>query len=87
MRLENDKQLYDYLASIGAKLNTRGAAGLGAVVMAASRHVAAVPSAEFLGESRIALLRVENEQTVLSEDERSELVDIMRQLDEAFSRR
>ncbi|MGB8731612.1 MAG: hypothetical protein WCC99_10235 [Candidatus Sulfotelmatobacter sp.] len=87
MRLENDKQLYDYLASIGAKLNTRGAAELGAVVMAASRHVAAVPSTEFLGESRIALLRVENEQTVLSEDERSELVDIMRQLDEAFSRR
>jgi hypothetical protein len=86
MRLENNQQLYGYLVSIGAKLNTRGETELGRVEMAASRQ-AAVPSTEFLGESRIALRRVKNEQTVLTEDERSGLEDIMRQLDEAVDRR
>jgi hypothetical protein len=87
MRLENNQQLYDYLVSIGAKLNTRGETELGRIVMAATRHAAAVPSTEFLGESRIALRRVKNEQTVLIEDERSVLEDILCQLDEAFDRR
>jgi hypothetical protein len=87
MRLENNQQLYDYLVSIGAKLNTRGEAELGRVVMAASRHAATVPSTEFLGESRIALRRVKNEQTVLTGDEQSGLKDIMRQLDDALDRR
>ena len=87
MRLENNQQLYDYLASISAKLNTRGSAELSRVVMATSRYAAAVPGTEFLGESRIALRLVENRQTVLTEDERLELVDIVHQLDEAFSRR
>jgi hypothetical protein len=86
MRLDNNRQLYDYLAAIGAKLNARGSVDLSRVVLTASRMVATIPDTEFLGESRIALRRVENEQTVLTEDERLELLDIVRQLDEAFSR-
>jgi hypothetical protein len=87
MRLDNNRQLYDYLAAIGAKLNARGAVDLSRVVLTASRTVATIPDTEFLGESRTALRRVENEQTVLTEDECLELLDIVRQLDEAFSRR
>jgi len=86
MPLENNQQLYDYLAAIGAKLNARGAVQLSRVVLAASQTVATIPDAEFLGESRIALRRVENEQSVLTEDERLELLAIVRQLDEAFRR-
>jgi hypothetical protein len=87
MRLDNNQQLYDYLVALGAKLNAREAVDLSRVVLAASRTVATIPGTEFLGESRIALRRVETAQTVLTEDERLELLDIVRQLDEAFSRR
>jgi len=87
MRLDNNRQLYEYLAAIGAKLNDRGAVDLSRVVLAASRTVATIPDTEFLGESRIVLRRVQNEQTVLTENERLELLDVLRQLDEAFSRR
>ena len=87
MRLDNNRQLYDYLVAIGAKLNDRGAVELSRLVLAVSRTVRTIPNTEFLGESRIALRRVENEQTVLTENERLELLDIVRQLDEAFSRR
>lgn len=87
MQLENNRALYDYLVAIGAKLNARGAAELSHGVIGASHFVAGVPCAEFLGESRIALRRVENEEDVLTEDERSELADVLRQLDGAFNRR
>ena len=87
MRLDDNRQLYDYLVAIGAKLNARGAVELSRVVLAASRTVAGIPITEFLGESRIALRRVENEQTLLTENERLELLDVVRQLDEAFNRR
>ena len=86
MQLENNRQLYDYLAAIGAKLNVRGAVDLSRVVLAASRMVSTIPATEFLGESRIALRRVENAQNLLSESERLELLDVLRQLDEAFGR-
>ncbi len=69
------------------KLNDRGAVELSLVILAASRTVRTIPDTEFLGESRIALRRVENEQTVLTENERLEMLDVLRQLDEAFSRR
>jgi hypothetical protein len=87
MRLESNRQLYDYLAAIGATLNSRGAVELSRIVLAASRTAAAIPVTEFLGESRIALRRVQKEQTVLTESERLDLLDVLRQLDEAFSRR
>jgi hypothetical protein len=87
MRLENNRQLYDYLVAIGATLDARGAVDLRRIVLTASRTAATIPATEFLGESRIALRRVENEQNVLTESERLELLDVLRQLDEAFSRR
>ena len=87
MRLRDNQQLYDYLVAISTKLNNRGAVELSQDVLAASRVVATIPIAEFLGESRIALRRVENKQTVLTDEECSELRDVIRQLDEAFARR
>ncbi|MGA9966773.1 MAG: hypothetical protein WBQ10_16370 [Terriglobales bacterium] len=87
MQLENNRQLYDYLAAIGATLNARGAVELSHIVLAASRTAAGIPVTEFLGESRIALQRVKHEQNVLTESERLELLNVLRQLDEAFSRR
>jgi len=86
MRLENNQQLYDYLASIGTKLSARGAVELSRIVMMASHYAGTVPATEFLGESRIALRRVEKEQNVLTQDEHLEVADVVRQLDEAFGR-
>jgi len=87
VRLRDNQQPYDYLVAISTKLNNRGAVELSQDVLAASRVVATIPIAEFLGESRIALRRVENKQTVLTDEECSELRDVIRQLDEAFARR
>jgi hypothetical protein len=87
MRLDRIRELCDYLVSLGATLSARGASELGCAVLAASRTVAGVPSTEFLGESRIVLRRIENEKTALTEDERVDLLDILRQLNEAFDRR
>jgi hypothetical protein len=87
MRLRNNEQLYDYLVAMSATLKNRGAAELSRGVVAASKIVATIPVTEFLGESRIALRKVENEETVLTDEERSDLRDVLRQLDEAFTRR
>jgi hypothetical protein len=87
MRLRNNQHLYDYLVSISTILNSRGAVELSQEVLAASRVVATIPVTEFLGESRIALRRVQNVQTVLTDEECSDLRDVIRQLDEAFTLR
>ena len=87
MRLGDNQELYDYLVAMSGKLNNRGAVELGRDVLAASRAVATIPVTEFLGEARVALRRVENEQTVLTDEECSDLRDVIRQLDEAFTRR
>jgi hypothetical protein len=86
MRLRDNQQLYDYLVAMSTKLNNRDAVKLSQDVLAASQMVATIPITEFLGESRIALRRVENEQTVLTDEECSELRDVIRQLDEALAR-
>ena len=87
MLLRDNQQLYDYLVAMSTRLNSRGAVELSRDVLAASRAAATIPVSEFLGESRIALRRVENEQTVLTDEECSDLRDVIRQLDEAFTRR
>ncbi len=86
MRLRDNQHLCDYLVALSTILNSRGAVELSQEVLAASRVVATIPVTEFLGESRIALRRVENEQTVLTDEEYSDLRDVIRQLDEAFTR-
>ena len=87
MPLRDNQQLYDYLVAMSTRLNSRGAVELSQDVLAASRVAATIPITEFLGESRIALRRVENKQTVLTDEECSELREVIRQLDEAFARR
>jgi hypothetical protein len=83
-QLENNRQLYDYLTGLAAKLTTRGASELAGLVLAASRMSGGVPATEFLGESRIVLRRVLKLQTVLDENERLELTTVLDQLDSAF---
>lgn len=86
MRLRDNQHLYDYLVAMSTILGSRGAAELSQEVLAASRVVATIPVTEFLGESRIVLRRVENEPTVLTDAECSDLRDVIRKLDQAFTR-
>lgn len=86
--LANNQELYDYLLALSAKLRQRGGTQdlLRAVEFACSQ--AASSSAEFLGESRIALKCVLNEeQVILSAVDRADLEDIVKQLDAAMDGR
>jgi hypothetical protein len=86
MRLKNNQELFDYLVRLASTLAARGQLELSRAVLAASHTAATIPITEFLGESRIALRQVEKEKLALSADEQSDLLDVLRQLDEAFSR-
>jgi hypothetical protein len=59
--LSSNRDLYDYLLSVIAILNQRGAMELSEIVRIASVQAGAI-STEFLGESRIALRQVLAEQ-------------------------
>jgi hypothetical protein len=66
-------------------LSSRGANELSSAAALASRHASGL-STEFLGEARIAL-RFQDDRSVLTEGEWSDLVDVLRQMDESFYRR
>jgi len=87
-KLKDNRQLYYYLIDIGAKLTERGAADLGQAALAASRLAWTFPQTEFLGESRIALSRIQGEHSIpLNEEERLDLDAIVQQLNSAFADR
>jgi hypothetical protein len=87
MKLSSNRQLYDYLVSLSAELKIRGADELSSVTASAAHHAWGM-STEFLGESRIALRRVlQEEGGGLSETDRIELVEVLKQLDDAFDKR
>lgn len=86
--LSGFKALYDYLIVLASELQQRGAAELGEAVDHARRCSASGISTEFLGESRIALRRVLNEENgALTAQERTDLLDVLKQLDEALDGR
>jgi hypothetical protein len=83
--LANNQELLDYLLFLAAELKKRKLDELSDTVTRASRHAATIPSTEFLGESRIALRQVlKEEDGVLTVLERSDLSNVIQQLDDAF---
>ncbi len=87
MKLSSNRHLYEYLESLATKLRDRGAGALSESITTASRYAAGM-STEFLGESRIVLRNLaQRGSTLLSQQEQSDLSDILAQLDEALDRR
>ena len=84
--LASNNELYEYLVFLSDKLKKRNSHNLSEAVFSASRYVAGM-STEFLGESRIALRRVLKDESVLAVQEREELSNIVKQIDDAFDRR
>lgn len=86
--LSNNRDLYEYLLFLASVLQQRGSATLSEIVQFASRQASTFPATEFLGESRIALRRVLDEENgILNDQERTDLRDVLKQLDRAFKRR
>jgi len=86
-QLKSNSELYQYLVRLISRLRTRGAAELADSVEFASRQASGI-STEFLGESRIALRKLlEKEHGILTETERKEASEILRQLDAALDGR
>ena len=87
-RLSNNRDLYEYLVFLAAELKIRKLEELSEAVSFASRHAASNISTEFLGESRIALNRVMDEENgVLTAQERADLSCVVKQLNDAFNGR
>jgi hypothetical protein len=85
--LLNNADLYGYLVSLTSELRKRGAAELSDVIAFASFQAPSM-STEFLGESRIALRHVLNKETgILTEGERKDIIEVLRQLDQALDNR
>ena len=61
-RLSNNAELYQYLLSLSKALEERNAKELAEIVTHASRMAVSNISTEFLGESRIALRKLINEE-------------------------
>ena len=86
--LNDNAELYEYLRLLSTRLEELGAKELAECVMHASKTSACNVSTEFLGESRIALVRVMKEEGgVLTGQERDEVRDVLRRLDQVFERR
>jgi hypothetical protein len=86
--LSNNRQLYEYLIFLSSELKKRRCEELGEALVFASRQAASNMSAEFLGESRIALRRVLKEEGgALTAQERADLSDVLTQLNKAFETR
>lgn len=83
----NNRELYEYLLFLTAELKKRKFDKLSEAVAFANRQASGM-STEFLGESRIALRRVlKEEDGILTVQERDDLSDVLKQLDEALDRR
>ena len=82
----NNKAFYDYLLVLASVLKSRGSNELSGLTVAASRHAAGM-STEFLGESRIALRQVLAKENVLTDGERADLSEVLKQLDKLLDER
>ena len=82
--LTSNRELYDYLVCFSGGLECRGLMALSETLAFAGCQ-ASSSSTEFLGESRIALRRVLDEENgVLTSQDRTDLLDVLKQLDEAL---
>lgn len=86
MYLASNQDLYDYLIRLARELKGRGAVELSDIAIGAGRQAASM-SAEFLGESRIALRRILLEgKSALDASEQADIEDVLRQLTAAINR-
>ncbi len=82
--LSSNQDLYDYMLFLESELQRRGLASLSKAVAFAIGAASSL-STEFLGESRIALRHVlKGEKGALNKQERSDLIDVLKQLDQAL---
>ncbi len=85
--LHNNRELYEYLGRLAGALDSAGQHDLEQVVTTAMGNASSL-STEFLGESRLALRRVLSDGgSALTSQERTDLVDVLAQLDQALERR
>jgi hypothetical protein len=81
--LASNRDLYDYLRDLSKALKARQREELSNALVNASLQSSM--STEFIGESQIALRQVlKDDHGVLSAQERSEVIDVLRQLKDAF---
>jgi hypothetical protein len=86
-RLSSNGELYEYLSGLARELKSLRRGELSEAVSFASRQASGM-STEFLGESRIALQRVLDEENgALSRQQRSEVSGILAEIESAFDRR
>ena len=83
----NNKEFYKYLLFLEEELKKRELEDLSNIV-AFARKQASGMSTEFLGESRIALQRILKEENgMLTKQERTDIVEALKQLDKALHRK
>ena len=83
----NNRELFDYLQWLTLELKRRSSPELSDAVAFASQQAASM-SADFLGESRIAMRRILKEENgILTSQERADLSDVLKQLDDALDKR
>jgi len=86
VKLSSNSDLHRYLLQLAKDLALLRSPELADIVTSASRHASGL-STEFLGESRIALREVQSRgHSVLGEQARADLADVLRQLDAALGR-
>ncbi|HEX2836906.1 MAG TPA: hypothetical protein VHN77_02135 [Phycisphaerales bacterium] len=85
--MSSNRDLYEYISSFSSVLKLRGLKEMSDILDVAIGH-ASSSSTEFLGESRIALRRILNEENgALTGEERAAMVTVLEQIDKAFNRR
>jgi hypothetical protein len=85
--LSSNRDLYEYLLRLISELRNAGADKLARVVTFAAEQAAGI-STEFLGEARLALREVLNEENrALTEEGRADLINVIEQLNQALDQR
>jgi len=85
--LGSNADLYHYMQTLTLKLGQRGSDMLSDLASNACRY-AASSGAELLGESRIALCRILQEESgILTAQERSDMLEVVKQIDDASNKR
>lgn len=88
MKLYTNRELYDWLVLLASRLEVLGSEALSKDVAMAARTVNTFPATELLGESRIVLRHVLAEENgLLSQTDRAEVQNVLRQVDAAFDQR
>jgi hypothetical protein len=87
MKLSSNQELYEYLQRLVSELKNVGASKLADTVSFAIDQASGM-STEFLGESRLALRQVLNQENwPLTQGERADLESVVEQPNEALDRR